>query len=334
MSYESENIIDRKTRLQDVEDFVKLLGFKYQGVWNGEELGKIRSYHWFEKSDYKSTYGVELSIYYFENSLHITTRTNVSRSYYDLEHQNKTIRLLRKHFGGTFTTDEGKGRYLQLHGRPPEPAASGCHLAFSSFGSNLIRVRQYYDNRKFGGKELQPSGLYWLDRYNPRLLSNNFILTFLVSISEDYWKSTYIALLKYSENKESILKGGKIFPDKLVQISNGHLTVEEGFAESISFARISNVCSHFKSINKKIDFAAVLKKPYRRRKKNLFDTLEEMTELRNTIIHDASSPVILEENYIKDSINILHDSIERCYKELTNISGWQFDKTWGISRLK
>jgi hypothetical protein len=334
MSYESENIIDQKTRLQDVEDFVKLLGFKYQGIWNGEELGKIRSYHWFEKNDYKSTNGVELSIYYFENSLRVTTRTNISRSYYDLEHQNKTIRFLRKHFGGTFTTDEGKGRYLQLHGRPPEPAASGCHLAFSNFGSNLIRARQYYDNRKFGDNEQQSLGLYWMDRYNPRLLSNNFILTFLVSISEDYWKSTYIALLKYSDHKESILKGGKIFPEKLVQISNGQLTVEEGFAESISFARISNVCNHFKSINKKLDFATVLKKPYRRRKKNMFDALEEMTELRNTIIHDASSPVLLEEEYIKDSINILHDSIERCYKELTNISKWQFDKTWGVGRLK
>lgn len=334
MSYESENIIDKKTSLKDIEDFVKLLGFKFQGIWNSKKLGKIRSYHWFEKSDYKSTNGVELSIYYFEDLLRITTRTNESRSFFDLEHQNKTIKLIRKHFGGEFLTDMGKGRYLQLKGKPSEPSASGCHLAFSSFGSNLIRARQYFDNRKFGDVEQKPSGYYWLDRYNPRLLSNSFILTFLVSISEDYWKSTYIALLKYSENKESILKGGKIFPDKLVQISNGHLTVEEGFAESISFARISSVCNHFKAINKKFDFAAVLKKPYRRRKKNLFESLEEMTDFRNLIIHDASSPVMLQEDYIKDCINIMHDSIEKCYVELCNISGWQFDKTWGVGRLK
>jgi hypothetical protein len=59
-----------------------------------------------------------------------------------------------------------------------------------------------------------------------------------------------------------------------------------------------------------------------------------MTEIRNTIIHEASSPVILEEDYIKDSINILHDSIERCYKELTKVKGWTYFKTWGIGRLK
>ena len=231
-------------------------------------------------------------------------------------------------------TDEGKGRYLQINGQPPEPSASGCHLAFSSFGSNLIRARQYYDNRKFGDKKQESSGIYWLDRYNPRLLSNNFILTFLVSISEDYWKSTYIALLKYTENKESIFKTGRIYPERLVQISNGELTIEEGFAESISFARISNVCTQFKNLDKKLDFAAVLKKPYGRKKKNLFDTLEEMTEIRNLIIHEASLPVMLEEEYIKDSINILHDSTEKCYKELTKIKGWTFEKTWYAGRLK
>lgn len=334
MSYESENILGSNIRLNDVLDFIELLDYKYLGVWDGEELGKIKSYHWFERKDYKSTNGVELSVYQHNDNLIVTTRTNVSRSYYDLEQQNKTIKLLRKHFGGTFATDEGKGRYLQPRSGPPEPAAAGCHLAFSSFGSNLIRARQYFDSRNFGERKQEASGIYWLDRHNPRLLSNNFIITFLVSISEDYWKSTYIALFKYSVNKESILKGGRISADRLVQISNGELTIEEGFAESVSFARISSVCNQFKTLDKKLDFAGVLKKPYRRRKKNLYDTLEEMTEIRNSIIHDASSPILLEEDYIKDSINILHDSIERCYKELTRIKGWTYLKTWGAGRLK
>lgn len=267
MSYESENRIDSKVRLKDVQDFVELLGYQYQGTWDGEELGKIKSYRWFERKDYKSTYGVKLSIYNIEDSLCVTTRTNVSRSFHDLEQQNKTIKLLKKYFGGSFRTDEGRGRYLQPNAGPPEPAAAGCHLAFSSFGSNLIRARRYYDSRKFGVQEQKTSGFFWLDRYNPKILSNNFILTFLVSISEDYWKSTYIALLKYTDNKESILKSGKIMSDRLVQISNGEITIEEGFAESISFARISNVCNQFKLLDKKIDFAGILKKPYRRRKK-------------------------------------------------------------------
>lgn len=334
MSYESESVLSKSTKIKDLVDFVDLLNYKYLGIWNTQELGKIKNYFWFDKKDYKSTYGVELSIYQKEETIVVTTRTNVSRSFYDLEQQNKTIRLLRKYFGGHFRTDEGKGRYLNPESGPPEPAAAGCHLAFSSFGSNLIRARQYFDARSFGDYKKKKAGIYWIDMMNPRLLSNNFILTFLVSISEDFWKSLYVALLKYSENKESILKGGKITADRLVQISNGLLAVEEGFAESISFARISMVCSHFKTLDKKYDFAALLRKPYRRRKKNLFDSLEEIIELRNTIIHEASTPIILEDDYIKDAINMLHDAIERCYLDLTNKNNWHFDKPFGISKLK
>lgn len=332
MSYESENILQDKNEKQIIE-FVELLGYKYSGIWNVDNDGKVRDFYWFEVNDFKSITGVELSIYHKNKKLVVTTRTNESRSYHDLVHQNKTIRLLKKHFGGVFTTDYGKSRYLKPEGKPLEPAASGCQLAFSSFGTNLIRARQYFDNRKFT-REQETSDIDWLNRFNPRLISNNLLLPFLVSIFEDYWKSTYTVLLKYSENKESILKGNKIYADRLVQISQGEITVEQGFADSISFARISVVCNHFKLLDKRLDFASVLKKPYRKRKKSLFDTLEAMTHIRNTIIHEASNPIILDDNYIKDSMNILHDSIERCYRELTKYKHWVFDKTWGVPRLK
>lgn len=332
MSYESENLLLDKNEKQVIE-FVELLGYKHSGIWNVDNDGKVRDFYWFDSTDYKSINGVQLSIYHKNKRLIVTTRTNESRSYYDLVHQNKTIRLLKKHFGGIFITDYGKGRYLKPEGRPPEPAASGCHLAFSSFGTNLIRAQQYFQSRKFT-KEQETSDLDFLNRFNPRLISNSLLLPFFVSILEDYWKSTFVALLKYSDNKEAILKSNKISSDRLVQISKGELSVEQGFADSMSFAKISIVCNHFKAVDKRIDFASVLRKPYRKRKKNLFDSLEEMTQTRNIIIHEASYPIILDDDYIKDSLNILHDSIERCYKELTRLGNWTFYKTWGVARLK
>jgi len=322
MSYESQNILKEGTNKKDVITFLELLNFKKLGLWNADELGKILSYQWFEREDYKSWSGVELSFFEQENKIHIETRTNIGRSYYDLVQQNTTIRLLKKYFGGVFYTDYGKGRYLQPPSGPPEHSASGCHLAFSGFGSNLIRARQYFENVSFGDNEKQPSGIHWLDRYNPKLLSNILTLPFLASIAEDYWKSTYIALLKYSDSKESILKSNRISADRLVQVSTGFLSIEEAFAESISFGRISMVCRHFKAVEKQFDLASILKKPYRRRKKTLFDSLEEMTEFRNEIIHQASSPIIIEDEYLKDLINVLHDSVERCYEELTKLKGW------------
>lgn len=321
--------------MNDVIEFLGLLNYKYIGSWDGQELGKIKTYQWFDQTDYRSSSGVLLYIDTDkQNVISVETRTTAGRSYYDLEHQNKTIKLLKKHFGGTFYTDYGKGRYLNLVGKPPEPASLGCHLAFSSFGSNLIRVRRYFDGRTFGNENEKLTGISWIDQYNPELLSNSFVLVFLISIAEDYWKSTFIALLKFSQNKESILKSAKISTERLVLISNGQLSVEQGFAESISFARISVVCNNFKSLDKRLDFAGILKKPYRRRKKNLFDSLEEMTELRNTIIHKASSPILLSREYIVDAVNILHDSIEKCYIELTRINDWNYNKSWGVGRLR
>lgn len=332
MSYESENLLQHKNEKQIIE-FVELLGYKYSGIWNTDLHGKARDFYWFDSTDYKSINGVELSIYQKNKKLIVTTRTNESRSYYDLVHQNKTIRLLKKHFGGVFTTDYGKGRYLKPKGQPLEPAASGCYLAFNSFGTNLIRAQLYFKNRK-STKEQETSDIDFLNRFNPRLISNNLLLPFLISILEDYWKSTFVVLLKYSNNKEAVLKSNKISADRLVQISKGELSVEQGFADSMSFARISIVCNHFKALDKSIAFASVLKKPYRKRKKNLFDSLEEMAHTRNIIIHEASYPIILDDDYIRDSLNILNDSIERCYRELTKLNNWTFYKSWGGPRLK
>lgn len=334
MSYSSESILDIKANIKDVKEFVELLGYKSLGYVKYDNLGTSSQYHWFNYEDYKSIYGVELSIYIIDSTIHVETRTNISRSYYDLVHQNKTIKLLRKYFGGIFITDAGKGRYLHPNSNPPSPSASGCHLAFTSFGSNLIRVHQYIDNRDFGIAKKEKTGIYWLDQYNPGLFSNNLILPFLVSIFEDYWKTTYIALLRYSENKESVLKSNKISAERLVEISQGILSVEEGFANSISFARVSMVCKHFSTLDRKLNFASVLMKPYRRRKKNLFESLEEMTEIRNQIIHEASYPTILEDRYIEDLLFILHDAIERCYKELTTIKNWKYKKTWSAGSRK
>lgn len=333
MSFESRNILEKGTKIKDVKSLIELLGYKFINTWSSESVGKVNDYSWFEHNDYKSTSGVELAIYTSENHIKVYTRTSISRSYYDLEQQNKTIKLLKKHFGGSFVTDFGKGRYLIDDITPKEPSDSGCSLAYNNFGMNLIRAKIYYDSRDFGERNNEPSGIFWIDRVNPKLLSNNFILVFLISIFEDYWKSTYIVLLKYSENKEAILKNGRISAERLVQISNNLLTVEEGFVESMSFAKISNTCKHFKLIDNKLDFAGLLKKPIRRGKKSLFDSLEEMTDLRNKIVHEASSAIILDEKYIRSSFKVLQTSIDLCYQALTKNRNWIYNKNWSAGKI-
>jgi hypothetical protein len=109
-----------------------------------------------------------------------------------------------------FVTDEGKSRYLHPNNPAPKPEQSGCHLAFQQFGDNIIKASIYLSNRTFPNTKKEKGGLEFLDQMNPRLLSNNLLLPFLIASIEDYFKSTFIALLKYSNNKEMFFKNARI----------------------------------------------------------------------------------------------------------------------------
>ena len=227
MSYTSENRFPSGTKKSEIVKLVELLGYKRYGSFNGEELGRIDEYHWFNDDDYKSWYGVELSIYKDNDEFCVSTRTNITRSYYDLSHQNETIRTLRKFLGGSFTTDEGANRYLHPGSGPPEPAQSGCHLAFQRFGANIITAMVYLQSRDFPQHKKEPTGLPWADDKNPWIISNNLQLPYFVALIEDYFKSTFIALLRYSENKSSFLKNSRLSSEHLAQISEGNKRIEE-----------------------------------------------------------------------------------------------------------
>jgi hypothetical protein len=237
VSYESENVFSQSTRISDVREFVKLLGYEKIGVWKFEGQ-KFEDYRWFERADYKSWTGVELAIYKSnDGSLALSTRSTVSRSYYDLEQQNFTISALHKRFGGTFSTDEGIRRYMRPEAGPPAPAASGCHLAFARFGSNLIRAARYLEINASTHVQKTDILLKQLGM-DHRTLSCNMLVSFFVSIVEDYLKSCFVALLKYSEKKESLLRNARLQGDQLNRISNEEISIEEAVAESMSFQRM------------------------------------------------------------------------------------------------
>jgi hypothetical protein len=334
MSYSSTNELAHGAKLKDALEFASLLGYRYDGILKSDEVGPISCLSWFEEKDYCSWCGVELGIYEHKSTVTVETRTPISRSYFDLEHQNKTIRLFRKHFGGTFTTDEGRGRYLRPGSGPPTSIASGCHLAFQRFGSNLITGHAYYMYRNFTGpKPFKLHGIHVINKFNPWQISNNLLLPFLVAIVEDYWKSTYVALLRYSKKKEAILRTGRLTPEQLAAVSEQRTTIEQAFAETLSFQRISTTCKHFAALDSKLDFAGTLRKPYRRRKVSLYDSLEEMTKLRHEIIHRAELSPRVTDDYLVTLVNDLEVAIVRCYRQLTKIYGWAYDKGWYVGRL-
>jgi len=332
MSYSSESVLAKTTNVDNVRDLVRLLGYEKGGVVKFGGEGPFEEYWWSDATDYKSWSGVELAIYRDEtNRLVVSTRSTAGRSLFDLAHQNRTISLLRRHFGGTLITDEGRGRYMRSESAPPPPAASGCFLAFSRFGGNLIKAHHCHTSRSFPARYPKPNKrLGFLDDYDPRVIANNTLIPFVVATNEDYFKSTFVALLRYSPRREAFLKGFRLQGEQLSYIVAGGSSVEEQIAETLPFQNISAVCRHFSSLDPSLDLAGTLRKPYRRRKLSLFDSIEALVVSRHNLIHRALIDRTLTDDRVDEILCDVEAAITRVYKRITDHYGWFYDKSWGI----
>lgn len=68
---------------------------------------------------------------------------------------------------------------------------------------NLIKAKIFQDAREFPRHpERKRKGIGFPFDLEPRTLANNLLAPFLVAAIEDYFKSTFVALLRYSNRKE------------------------------------------------------------------------------------------------------------------------------------
>jgi hypothetical protein len=221
---------------------------------------------------------------------------------------------------------------MKAEGEPPPASASGCFLAFSRFGGNLIKAGVYLQSRALPS---HPAGIRKtapMPEYNPRVLANNTLVPFLVAASEDYFKSTWIAITRYSTHKEAILKNYRLQGSQLLAVANGLRSIEEQIAETLSFQRLSSVCANFKQIDAKLDIYGALRKPYRRRTVSLFESIERMVKSRHDVIHRAILDETLTDERIHELIYDLEAAMERVYRCVTDHYGWFFEKSWNLGR--
>ena len=148
---------------------------------------------------------------------------------------NETLRSLKLYCDASFESDYGRNRYF------PENnfikyAESGCYFAverlFNNFSILSMALNRYPDDIE-GDKAMYE--MYGLP--TPSAFNANVYSTYLCSLIEEYFRSTYIALLKFSSRKDKILNV-KFSPYDLIDISNGKKTVEEVFASTLSFQNI------------------------------------------------------------------------------------------------
>ena len=193
---------------------------------------------------------------------------------YDLHKLNETIRCFKQYCNATFESDEGKNRYFE-EGKLIKRAESGCYFAVERLYNNFVYLRmalgEKYPVDNEGMKQIQKDfGLI-----TPSVFNANVYSTYLCSLIEEYFKSTYIALLKFSNRKDKILHV-KFSPYDLIEISDGKKTVEEAYANTLSFQNISKINHNFHELDSSLNIGSVLKLPYHRRKRNLYEQINDI----------------------------------------------------------
>lgn len=332
MSYVSEHILPKSVLRKDVCDFLLLLGYKKQKKGIFKSMAETDFYYYYSFEHYRYITGVEVTVYKESGHLKISTRTNASRSKFDCDFQNYTIKQLKKRFRGGFYTDFGKNRYFKYYGVVRDKAEAGVFKAFEFFYSNLNRVFKIIDFA-----DLQPniahkrSIIPLLDYNNPRIILSNILVPFVISSIEDLFKSIYIVLLKYSPEKNKIIAKQKPNSLDLLSIECGEMSVVEAVAKSKSFQNMSKVNTHFKEINNKIDIHALLKKPFGRKKESQWELFNRLINLRHEIIHEALLDIDFQPKNLHSDIQGIKKSVEKIQIEINKIYKWPLAHKGNIS---
>jgi len=314
----------------------ELLGYKRHTFREGKGKQSV-VFHYFEEQNYLSACGVRLVVRKGSRGIEVDTRTNIWCSEDDMRMQNLTVKRLRDYLGGRFITDFGRNRYFRFEGDRLEPPEAGCALAFSRFGHNMVKMEIYIENRRFEGKHWETTGQFnFADDINPRIFSNNMLVPFMVAALEEYFQATFVALLKYSPKKLTILKNSRVRPEDLMAIAKGTTSVERAISDQFSFQHLEQIASHFKSIDARLDVAGVLRKPYRRRRRSLYESFAALIKHRHDIIHRSETLTNFTDDLAITALEDLEAGITRVYTMIVRTFGWHFIKEWGsgVERMR
>ncbi len=310
MGVTSINYLPPAVTKKQVLDFLKVLGFKV--------IYKTHFQHHDENNLERITPVVADITKHGSDSLQVELTTTIWRSVYDHDIHNFAIKQIKLRFGGSFITPSGRNRYLVYDDCERRKAEAACYLAYFHFSNNLSRINYYLQTLKthFADFKIRKD-----DFFHPASTHTTIGLPFLISIIEDYLRSTYIGLLTYCEKKKDIFKSAKISTEALYEVTINETTIEKVIAHSKSFQSVTHINQSFKELDSKINFIDLLNR--NNPKAKYLEKLTEIISLRHKIIHEA----IKIENYVPDHfqyhIELITDIVEIFYSHLRKIYNWQ-----------
>lgn len=321
MSYESINYLPENTSKAKVLRLIDLLGYK-----KGAKIDPsvFASYTWYENSRETISYvGIELSVLKDEDGLfQIYTRTRAGRSFWDLEKQNETIRLLRSYLGGYFQTDEGINRYFPKEDEPSKLQAA-LFLPRWKYENEMTMFKMFISTRGMKQEGITKdalTGIGFIDALNTRFFSNELLIPYFVAIWENYLRSSYVMILRHANIKELKRLKKHFQNEELRMLVDGKISFEEAYANTLSFQRPEAVSENFKALDSRLDLGGVLKKPFRKRKRNLYSSISEYVDFRNEVVHSGTQGRNLTDAKIQTiaadftyAVDKIYEEYERCY---------------------
>lgn len=303
--------ISKKYSIESIEKLLILMGYKkhQQTFFLGDDR------------DYKYLSGIKVWKCDENDEEYVwRVRTLIFASSYDIFEQNNTIRNLKKYCCACFVSDMGTNRYFD---EIPlvKGAESGCYFALQKLDNNfslLCHSLSKYPEDEQGEKNMMEIG----GIPTPSIFNANVYSSFLCSLIEEYFKSTFIALMKYSDRKEKILNV-KFSPYDMKDISDGSKAVEEVYASTLSFQNIQKIVSNFHSLDSKLDIGIPLKKPYHRRKKSLYLQIDDILERRHGMIHRMDFDYTYNSVMLKKDIEDVKIALKRVYSYICQQYGWE-----------
>lgn len=313
------------TKASDVEEFLVLLGFEKVAKPFVGRTG-LSAYHYFKDDNYRYITGLYAELSRDEDNpgqLRLWTRTSIWRSKFDSDFHNYTLKQLRKRFGGFFESDYGRNRYFRFDGPVREKAEAGANQAYRRFINNIQRAEICAKSEALIGEgKHKIHGDDVLDSLNPRIISANVLVPFLVSTIEDYFRSLYVALLRYSPVRERVIQNARLQGMEVVAIDKGDLTVPEAIAKWMNFQDMSKINSAFKDLNNKYDIHGVLNRPYGRRRERPWGTLNRLISQRHELIHSAELQTDYLPSKLQADIDLVRMSLWRIYEDLIRQHKW------------
>lgn len=310
MGYDAYIYVNKKHSKKSAENLLELMGYVRHGSF----------YYCGNDIEYKYIAGVIIWLC-DENKNQYVYRVNskIWAGGYDLKLMNDTIRNFKRYLGASFSSDYGRNRYFPIENLI-KGAENGCYLALFNLENSFSGLEYYFsnlsDDSDMNERALSAAGILL-----PSVLTGNVFLSYLCSLMEDYYRKLFIALLRFSKNKQKIIDIKRINYD-MEDFYKGDMSFEELYARSLSFQNINTIDKHFKKIDNKLDIGSSLKKPYHNRKKSLFDEMGEIFNTRHGIIHHLETNDELKPERVLRYIRDVKQAMLLVYLYLCDFYGW------------